>query len=151
MKTLQLISHDKPAPEGAVLVKNYINPVFEVPEIYWIWEGYLILSLGTDQLELPLSSVWPVFDQIRLNLRPEDPARERPWKQKFTFNGEVVGYSRGMCLGGEGVAGYVVFNLSRRSYINSRSAQVHDFYDCVMFTDGILDFLLELGKPFKDA
>lgn len=151
MKTFHFLGYTEELPlgSGAQLVRKYFNPIYNEWEHYWIWDKHLILVRKKNQMEMPLSAVYPIFKGISNNLRPSEDTH-RPWTWKATFESEKIGFSRGLCLGGDGVPGYEVFNSSRSSYINSICPQAHDFLDYVMLKDGILDFLLELRKEYHN-
>lgn len=126
------------------MIRDYFNPIYKQQEQYWMWDGYLIVALAKNQLELPLVSVRPIFLQIEVNLRSKDPLKKRFPSWEETFLGERVMFQRGMSLGGDWVPGYTVFNLDRRSFIAKRLAQSRDFLDEVLLKDGLLDFMLTI-------
>jgi hypothetical protein len=139
------------SPVDAWMIKRIINPFFDKEERTYVWKSFVIFNRGEgfyNQLELPLPGVAWLVEVIE-NKFWKLPSEGGLPKDVFHFTGEVAGetinVNRGSCLGGEGIGGFTITNLSRAGYILQQRPQVHDITDHVLVEMKYMDFLRDLA------
>jgi hypothetical protein len=139
------------SPVDAWMIKRIINPFFNEEERTYVWKSYVIFNDGKgfyDQTEFPLPGVAWLVDVIE-NKFWKLPSEGGLPKDVFHFTGEVAGEKikvrRGNCLGGEGIGGFKIINLSRAGYIDQDDYQSHNITDHVLVEMKYMDFLRDLA------
>lgn len=140
---VSLISSDIPDVKE---VKKFINPISQLPEIYYVANNLLIISRVDNQLELPLASIAHIASAIKYKFYEKENKGKLVFNWEEIIDGQKIALQRGMALWGDGISGFTCYNCSRSSYIYSGRVQKHDFFDVVLLEYGILDFMFEISK-----
>jgi len=150
LKQLGLIDPFAP-PVDAWMIKKIDNPFTEKEERTYVWKSCVIFNRGEgfyNQTELLLSAVAWLVDVIETKFWKLPSGGGLP-KDVFNFTGEVAGekinIGRGICLGGEGIGGFKITNLSRAGYIDEDDYQRHIITDHVLVEMKYMDFLRDLA------
>ena len=114
-------------------------------------DTHLIIVSWDYEAIFPLRALVPLFQGIKNNLQLPSPDFVGVWKWKDVIDGENVGFTRVMCANSDDESGYMIFNLSRRSYILSSSRQQYTFLDRELIEDGLADLFIKLGQESTDA
>lgn len=149
------------------LLKKFDNPCFKGSEEYFFakdnhifiysqelftYKNSGVTKLLADQMEIPASAIQWIVDTIEIKFF-KPPAQGGLPSDVFFHNeiidGEELQINRGVAVGGEGIGGYVLANISRRSHMADTDIQEFVMPDPFLFNFGLMDFLKDLGSKIS--
>ena len=166
IEKFNLIDLDNLAPDMRLL-KQFDNPCFKGSKEFFIAKGRQIIiysqewftykdtggkKLLADQIEIPAQAIQWIVDTIEIKFF-KPPAQGGLPVDKFhhceIIEDEELCINRSVSSGGEGIGGYRLVNLSRRSYISETDIQEFAMPDPFLFDYGLMDFLKDLGMKIS--
>ncbi len=162
IEKFNLIDPDNLAP-GTKFLQRFDHPTFKGKEVYFfVMDQHIIIysqkrvtrkisgitKLIANQIEIPAPAIQWIVDTIEIKFF-KPPAQGGLPVDKFhhceTIEGEELCINRSVSSGGEGIGGYRLVNLSRRSYISETDIQEFAMPDPFLFNYGLIDFLKDLS------
>ena len=166
IEKFNLIEPDNLAP-GMRFLKQFDNPCFKGQEIFFYksrnhifiyrqelftWKSRGVTELIANQIEIPALAIQWIVDTIEIKFF-KPPAQGGLPVDKFhhceVIEDEELCINRSVSSGGEGIGGYRLVNLSRRSYISETDIQEFAMPDPFLFNYGLMDFLKDLGAKIS--
>jgi hypothetical protein len=119
---------------------------------WFTWKDTGKTELFADQIEIPALAIQWIVDTIEIKFF-KPPAQGGLPVDKFhhceVIEDEELCINRSVSSGGEGIGGYRLVNLSRRSYISETDIQEFAMPDPFLFNYGLMDFLKDLGAKIS--
>lgn len=166
IEKFELIDPDNLAP-GTEFFQRFDHPTFKGKEVYFFKMGQHIIiysqkwvtrkisgitKLIANQIEIPAQAIQWIVDTIEIKFF-KPPAQGGLPVDKFhhieKIKDEELMIARGVAIGGEGIGGYDLINLSRQSYISATDKQEFAMPDPFLFNYGLMDFLKDLGAKIS--
>ena len=145
------------------LIGEYEHPTFTgdmirffiVDQSLLVVQGETVFDDGRiwrNQLELPLAAASWIVDSIhnRFWRKPsEGGLPKNTLHDRTEIDGESIKINRGVSIGGEGIGGFSIANLSRLDYSRFSQKQSLGFTDYELKDMGLLDFLADLERKVQ--
>jgi len=145
------------------LILEYQHPTFEegIIRLFIVDDSLLVFQdegpvytgeIWRIQLELPLAAASWIVDSIRNRFwrKPsEGGLPKNTIHDRTVIAGETVYINRGVSIGGEGIGGFSIANLSRLDYSRFSQKQGLGFTDYELKDMGLLDFLADLERKVQ--
>jgi hypothetical protein len=113
-----------------------------------------ITKLLADQIEIPAPAIQWIVDTIEIKFF-KPPAQGGLPADKFhhceTIDCEKLCINRSFSSGGEGIGGYRLVNLSRKSHMADTDIQEFAMPDPFLFNYGLIDFFKDLGAKISSG
>jgi hypothetical protein len=162
IEKFNLIDPDNLA-QNTKFLQSFDHPLFKGKEVcFFMIEQHIIIyckkwvtrkisgitKLIANQIEIPAQAIQWIVDTIEIKFF-KPPSQGGLPVDKFhhceIIQDEELCINRSVSSGGEGIGGYRLVNLSRRSYISETDIQEFAMPDPFLFDHGLMDFLKDLG------
>jgi hypothetical protein len=162
----ELIDPGQLEPTTQLLYK-FDNPVFKGrQDIFFRQQDHVIIysqkmftwkdtgkaELFADQIEIPARAIQWIVETIEIKFfnRPDKGGLpDGVFHHCETIKGEKLCINRTANSGGEGIGGYRLVNMNRKSHISDTSKQEFAMPDPFLFEHGLMDYLKDLAGKIQ--